>query len=54
MLLFFGVRFKVAPAPRGEEDGEDEGEEKTRRRGTGEVVVSCVGVGYSNINKSMA
>lgn len=35
---FFGVRFKITPAADEEQ----------------ELVFSCVGVGYSNINKSVA
>lgn len=46
-LLFFGVKFKITPF-RG-----DDGEE-IAGRGTGPVVASCVGVGYSNVNKAMA
>ncbi len=47
VLVFFGVKFKVTPVPRDREDG-------PRPAGTGEVLVSCVGIGYSNVNKSMA
>jgi RNA 3'-terminal phosphate cyclase-like protein len=36
--MFFGTRFKIAAS--GEESGE--------------VVVSCIGIGYSNVNKSVA
>ncbi|GMK53728.1 hypothetical protein CspeluHIS016_0103140 [Cutaneotrichosporon spelunceum] len=51
VLLFFGVKFKISPAPPPELE---EGEERPASRGTGEVLVSCVGVGYSNVNKAMA
>ncbi|CAK9780637.1 18S rRNA biogenesis protein [Cutaneotrichosporon oleaginosum] len=51
VLLFFGVKFKISPAPAPELE---EGEERPATRGTGEVLVSCVGVGYSNVNKAMA
>lgn len=62
-LLFFGVKFKVVPfvktsAPLAGEEDEEEDENPSipivEGRGTGEVVVSCVGIGYSNVNKSMA
>ena len=46
-MTFFGVKFKVTPAPRDESAD-------ARPTGTGEVLVSCVGVGYSNVNKAMA
>jgi RNA 3'-terminal phosphate cyclase-like protein len=46
VLTFFGVKFKITPAPR---DQPAEG-----HSGTGEVLVSCVGIGYSNVNKAMA
>lgn len=56
LLEFFGVRFKIAPAPR--ETTEDEEDvpvdDSARSPGTGPVVVSCLGVGYSNVNKAMA
>jgi hypothetical protein len=56
------VKFKIVPfvkAASTEEVDEDEEDENpsipmVEGRGTGEVVVSCVGVGYSNVNKSMA
>lgn len=48
VLDFFGVKFKISPAPRDEEEPENP------NVGTGEVMVSCVGVGYSNVNKAMA
>ncbi len=51
MLVFFGVKFKISPAPAPELE---EGEERPPQHGTGEVLVSCVGVGYSNVNKAMA
>jgi RNA 3'-terminal phosphate cyclase-like protein len=70
ILLFFGVKFKItpytkgAPAPKTAEgsDEEEEDEEERNptlqtvegREGTGEVLMSCIGVGYSNVNKSMA
>jgi len=48
IMAFFGVKFKISPAPSTvDEDGEPTST-------TGEVVVSCVGVGYSNNNKPMA
>lgn len=56
-LLFFGVKFKITPFrdENGEEIGgarrEGDGEQSA---GTGPVVASCVGVGYSNVNKAMA
>jgi RNA 3'-terminal phosphate cyclase-like protein len=49
LLTFFGVKFKITPAPRDEED-----EAAASPSGTGEVLVSCVGIGYSNVNRSMA
>lgn len=42
LLAFFGTQFKIVPAE--VEEGET----------TGELIVSCVGVGYSNVNKSTA
>jgi len=64
-MLFFGVKFKITPAipkvtkPVGDEEEEEEEEEaeeviKPSDSGTGEVMVSCVGIGYSNVNKAMA
>jgi len=44
LMTFFGVRFKVQ-APKSSEES---------THSPGEVVVSCVGVGFSNVNKSMA
>lgn len=51
VLLFFGVKFKITPvrAADGESSAQD-GE----HAGTGPVVASCVGIGYSNVNKAMA
>lgn len=68
LLLFFGVKFKVTPfsktaRPAGDQELDEEDEEEERnptlqvaegKQGTGEVLVSCLGVGYSNVNKSMA
>lgn len=68
ILLFFGVKFKITPYTKGaptqptdEEDEEEDEEERNPtlqsvegREGTGEVLMSCIGVGYSNVNKSMA
>jgi RNA 3'-terminal phosphate cyclase-like protein len=54
IMLFFGVKFKITQAPK---EVDEEGVEVTtaeRQAGTGEVMVSCVGVGYSNVNKAMA
>lgn len=48
ILDFFGVKFKISPAPK------DDDEPENPNVGTGEVTVSCVGVGYSNVNKAMA
>lgn len=69
ILQFFGVKFKVTPftksrsgkaAVEGDEE-EDEEEERNPtlqavdgKEGTGEVLVSCLGIGYSNVNKAMA
>lgn len=39
---FFGVRFKVQP-----QKGNDDAS-------SGEVIMSCVGIGFSNVNKAMA
>lgn len=44
LMAFFGVRFKIQP-PKPTED---------YTPSPGEVVVSCVGVGFSNVNKAMA
>jgi hypothetical protein len=44
LMAFFGVRFKIQPQKSVDE----------AVSATGEVVVSCVGVGFSNVNKSMA
>jgi len=54
-MTFFGVKFKITPAPR-PEDGEDkDGDAQApQHTGTGEVLMSCVGVGYSNVNRAMA
>ena len=41
LMAFFGVRFKIQP-------------QKAEESSAGEVIVSCVGVGFSNVNKSMA
>lgn len=51
--IFFGSRFKIAPVPF---DLELVGSEKETGQhvGSGEVAVSCVGIGYSNVNKAMA
>ncbi|TXT15616.1 hypothetical protein VHUM_00119 [Vanrija humicola] len=46
VMAFFGVKFKITPV---EADAD-----APKRDGTGEVLVSCVGIGYSNVNKSMA
>jgi RNA 3'-terminal phosphate cyclase-like protein len=69
ILLFFGVKFKITPYTKGaptpkatdEEESEEDEEERNPtlqpvegRAGTGEVLMSCIGVGYSNVNKSMA
>lgn len=70
LLLFFGVKFKVTPfrkparpdaAGGADSDAEDEEEERNPtlqvaddKEGTGEVLVSCLGIGYSNVNKAMA
>lgn len=69
LLLFFGVKFKITPfrrsaAPANGAEGEDEEDEEEERNptlqavdgreGTGEVLVSCLGIGYSNVNKAMA
>ncbi len=48
ILTFFGVRFKITPFSR-----EGLGD-AIRPPGMGEMVVSAVGVGFSNINKSTA
>jgi hypothetical protein len=57
---------KGAPTPKktGEDDEEESEEDEEERnptlqntegrQGTGEVLMSCIGVGYSNVNKSMA
>jgi len=44
LMTFFGVRFKVQ-APKVTDES---------THSPGEVVVSCVGVGFSNVNKAMA
>lgn len=49
IMAFFGVKFKITPV-----DAADADAEGPKRNGTGEVLVSCVGIGYSNVNKSMA
>lgn len=70
LLLFFGVKFKVTPfrktaraEPKAGESEEEEDDEEERnptlqvaegKAGTGEVLISCVGIGYSNVNKAMA
>ena len=55
MLLFFGVKFKITPANTATKpDTSSMTETETKSSGTGEVLVSCVGIGYSNVNKSMA
>jgi len=68
ILLFFGVKFKItpytkgAPTPQADDEESEEDEEERNptlapvegREGTGEVLMSCIGVGYSNVNKSMA
>lgn len=53
VLDFFGVKFKISPAEREGELGLPTGTGEGRE-GTGEVTVSCVGVGYSNVNRAMA
>ena len=45
---FLGVRFKLRSVTAGETDDHDNGPS------TDEVVVSCVGIGFSNVNKAMA
>ncbi|EIW68216.1 hypothetical protein TREMEDRAFT_32298 [Tremella mesenterica DSM 1558] len=45
MVIFFGVKFKLTPV---------QSDSITEKTSTGEVMVSCVGIGYSNVNKSMA
>ena len=58
-------RKTTAPGAKGDVNGEDaeEDEEEERnptlqvaegKEGTGEVLISCVGIGYSNVNKAMA
>jgi len=42
---FFGVMFKIQAQQSDESDGRTGGESK--------VLLSCVGVGYTNINKTM-
>lgn len=59
LMAFFGVKFKVTPAPRhndkaAEGDEDSAAPDSVRAPGTGEVFVSCVGVGYSNVNRAMA
>jgi hypothetical protein len=68
-MAFFGVKFKITPyrkstpAAKGGESDEEEDDEEERnptlqategRQGTGEVLMSCIGIGYSNVNKAMA
>lgn len=67
LLTFFGVKFKITPFRAEEDEAEGESgkgafggkggkgdEENAERKGTGPVVASCVGIGYSNVNKAMA
>ena len=55
MLLFFGVKFKITPAnTTTKPEISSMTETETKSSGTGEVLISCVGIGYSNVNKSMA
>lgn len=59
-----GTKSNTANGENGEdEEEEDEDEEEERnptlqvaegKEGTGEVLISCVGIGYSNVNKAMA
>jgi RNA 3'-terminal phosphate cyclase-like protein len=42
---FFGVKFKITPAPA------DPGQEKEKNQ---EKILSCFGIGYININRSLA
>ncbi|KAK4687364.1 RNA 3'-terminal phosphate cyclase-like protein, partial [Tremellales sp. Uapishka_1] len=51
VMLFFGVKFKISPLVK---DRPVEGDAELAPTGTGEVLVSCTGIGYSNVNKSMA
>jgi RNA 3'-terminal phosphate cyclase-like protein len=69
IMSFFGVKFKITPYRKGapvvktgeSDDDEDDEEERNPtlqtsegRQGTGEVLMSCIGIGYSNVNKAMA
>ena len=58
-----GTKSKGANGDGEEEEDEDEDDEEERnptlqvaegKEGTGEVLISCVGIGYSNVNKAMA
>lgn len=51
-----GANGRGAPAVSAGSDGEGDGEEDEGDAPieAGEVVISCVGVGYSNVNKGMA
>ena len=44
MMTFFGVKFKLSPVSH-----DTEGPSRT-----GEVIIACMGIGYSNVKKSMA
>ncbi|KAL7422546.1 hypothetical protein Q5752_003194 [Cryptotrichosporon argae] len=55
------LAMKVAAAAPGDDGADAEEEEDVaahgdegKREGTGEVLVTCVGIGYSNVNKAMA
>jgi RNA 3'-terminal phosphate cyclase-like protein len=53
-MTFFGVKFKISPAPKSDDADADATPKQQQQHGTGEVLVSCVGVGYSNVNRAMA